>query len=94
MSISISGEVWYWRGPSPFHFLRASQEESDEINFMAGHLSYGWGCIPARVVIGKTTFTTALIPKDGIYLIPLKASVRKAEELEVGTKFLANVHFH
>jgi hypothetical protein len=36
------------------------------------------------VRIGKTTWTTSLFPKDGLYLVPIRASVRKAENLEEG----------
>ncbi len=93
MEICVKGEVWHWRGPSPFHFIRTSPAESEEIKFLAGHLTYGWGCIPATVRIGETTFTTALIPKDGIYLIPLKAVVRNSENLEIGTHITATLSF-
>ena len=35
------------------------------------------------VRISETEFTTALFPKDGRYLIPLKDVVRRAEGIEV-----------
>ena len=47
-------------------------------------MTYGWGVIPVNVRIGKTEFYTSLFPKDGLYLVPIKASVRKAENLEEG----------
>jgi hypothetical protein len=47
-------------------------------------VTYGWGVIPAQVRIGNTEWQTSLFPKDGRYLVPLKASVRKAEKLEEG----------
>jgi hypothetical protein len=34
--------------------------------------------------IGRTTWTTSLFPKDGGYIVPIKAKVRKAEALELG----------
>ena len=40
--------------------------------------------IPATVQIGKTKYKTALCPKDGSYIVPIKASVRKAEKLDRG----------
>jgi len=46
-------------------------------------VTYGWGMIPVQVRIGQTTWKTALWPKNGLYVLPLKDSVRKAEELEV-----------
>lgn len=40
--------------------------------------------IPAKIRIGRTEWTTALWPKDGRYVVPLKDAVRKAERLELG----------
>jgi hypothetical protein len=40
--------------------------------------------IPVTARIGKTEWKTSLFPKDGRYILPVKASVRKAESLEEG----------
>ena len=40
--------------------------------------------IPVEVQIGKTIWATSLFPKEGRYLVPIKASVRTAEQLEEG----------
>jgi len=47
-------------------------------------VTYGWGMIPVRVWIGSTEFDTALFPKDGRYVVPLKDKVRQAEDLSQG----------
>ena len=47
-------------------------------------VTYGWGVIPVHVRIGDTAWQTSLFPKDGLYLVPLKASVREAEGLAEG----------
>ena len=47
-------------------------------------VTYGWGCIPVNVRIGRTDFTTSLFPKDDLYLVPVKVAVRRAEGLELG----------
>jgi len=60
--------------------------QSRELKAVSGLVTYGWGVIPVHVRIGKTEFTTSLFPKDGRYLVPIKASVRKAENLEEGGK--------
>jgi hypothetical protein len=36
------------------------------------------------VRLGSTTFTTSLFPKDGGYIVPLKAAVRKKESVDLG----------
>lgn len=84
MHLSFSGEVWHWRGPSPFHFVTVPEEESDAIHAIANEATYGWGMIPAGVVIGETTTATSLWPKDGRYLVPIKAALRKAEGIALG----------
>ena len=82
MEIEFSGSIWYWRGPSPFYFVTIPEQESRDIRAIPNHVTYGWGVIPVSVRIGKTEFKTSLFPKDGLYLVPLKVSVRKAEQLE------------
>jgi hypothetical protein len=58
--------------------------ECRELNATSAEVSYGWGMIPARVRIGATEWTTSLFPKDGRYVVPVKASVRRAEQLDDG----------
>ena len=48
-------------------------------------MTYGWGVIPVHVQIGKTEWKTSLFPKDGLYIVPIKASVREAEILRKAT---------
>ena len=84
MDVAFEGEVWYWRGPSPFHFVTVPEEGAELIRALAPTLSYGWGCVPVRGRVGTTTFTTSLFPRDGGYVVPLKAAVRAAEGLAIG----------
>ena len=84
MHLAFSGEVWSWRGPSPYHFITVPDDESAEIEDVSALVTYGWGVIPVAVRIGETHWTTSLFPKDGGYLVPLKDAVRKAEGIAVG----------
>ncbi|HEY4176940.1 MAG TPA: DUF1905 domain-containing protein [Kofleriaceae bacterium] len=38
------------------------------------------------VTIGATQFRTAMWPKDGRYLVPIKVAVQRAEEVELGDR--------
>lgn len=49
-------------------------------------VTYGWGMIPAEVQIGKTKWKTAMFPKNGSYVVPIKDMVRKAEDLDEGSE--------
>ncbi len=84
MEFEFSGEVIYWRGPAPFVFVPVPMDIGEEIKGWSSLLTYGWGVIPCEVVLGSTTFATALFPKNGSYLVPLKAAVQRAESVEVG----------
>jgi hypothetical protein len=84
MRVTFRGQLWFWRGPSPFHFVTVPEPESELLASTSELVSYGWGMIPATVHIGDTSWPTALWPKDGGYIVPVKAMVRKAEKLEVG----------
>ncbi len=84
MIIEFDGEIIYWRGPAPFFFVPVPEQQSRDIKAISNLVTYGWGVIPVKVRIGKTEFKTSLFPKDGLYLVPIKVSVRKAEKLEQG----------
>ena len=84
MKLEFDGPIWYWRGPAPWYFVTVPEKQSDDLGAVSGFVTYGWGMIPATVRIGDTEWKTALWPKDGGYIVPIKASVRKAEKIEEG----------
>ncbi|HET6167610.1 MAG TPA: DUF1905 domain-containing protein [Marmoricola sp.] len=84
MQLAFTGEIWHWRGPSPYHFVTVPDEGCAELEAIAPMVSYGWGMIPVAVQVGETRWTTSLWPKDDAYVVPLKDMVRRAEDLEVG----------
>jgi hypothetical protein len=82
--MEFAGEIWYWRGPAPFHFVTVPEDVSADIRAVSPLVSYGWGVIPVSVRIGETEFKTSLFPKDGGYVVPIKDAVRHAEGLALG----------
>lgn len=84
MIINFEGEIIYWRGPAPFLFVAVPEEPSRDLKVISSLVTYGWGVIPVRAKIGATEWTTSLFPKDGRYLVPIRMSVQKSENLEVG----------
>ncbi|WP_436526427.1 DUF1905 domain-containing protein [Actinoplanes sp. HUAS TT8] len=79
----FEGEIVEWRGPAPYFFVPMPESDSAELKDEARSLIY-WGQIPVHVVIGETRFRTALYPRAGRYMVPLKAAIRAADGLEVG----------
>lgn len=83
MIIEFNGKIWFWHGPSPYYFVTVPEEQSQDLKAVLRFVTYGWGMIPVNVRIGSTEWKTSLFPKDGRYIVPLKDSVRAAEDLGV-----------
>lgn len=94
MIIEFSGKIWYWKGPSPFYFVTVPPDESDALKAISGHVTYGWGMIPVDARVGRTSWKTALFPKDGAYIVPLKVMIRKAENLNEGDLVTVQLEVH
>jgi hypothetical protein len=84
MDLEFRGELWFWKGPAPWHFVTVPEEQCGALEAASSLVSYGWGMIPVTARIGDTDWTTSLWPKDGGYIVPVKARVRAAEEIDVG----------
>lgn len=84
MILEFSGALWYWKGPAPWFFVTVPPEQCHDLHAIAQIVTYGWGVIPVQVRVGKSEWRTSLFPKDGQYLVPVKASVRKAERIAEG----------
>jgi len=82
---TIKARVWLWQGDSPWHFvtidIKTSRQIKDEYTFPRR----GFGSIPVNVRIKNTRWKTSIFPEKGrTYLLPLKKSVREAENIKVG----------
>lgn len=86
MIFEFTGDIWFWRGPAPWYFVTVPASESRAIKAVSGIVTYGWGVIPVTARIGRTRWRTSLFPKDDLYIVPVKASVRKSENLDLGDR--------
>jgi hypothetical protein len=84
MDLEFTGNVWEWRGPSPFYFVTVPVEESAQIEAASAMVTYGWGMIPVEASVGSSNWSTALFAKNGGYVVPLKSVIRAAEGIVVG----------
>jgi len=94
MIIEFNGEIWFWRCPAPWFYITVPEEQSRDLKTISGFVTYGWGMIPVNVRIGKTEWKTSLFPKDGRYIVPIKASVREAENLAAGDHVTVRLEVH
>lgn len=86
----VTGHLFEWRGPAPFHFIKVDPENSAVIKKPAAVHSYGWGVVYIHGSISKVEFQTTLIPKDGCYYIPIKDAIRKKLDLQLDDKITVN----
>ena len=83
----VKTKLWIWPSESgAWHFVTLPKALSAKIK--AAHtpkVRRGFGSIKVKATIGKTSFATSIFPaKDGAYLLPVKASVRKKEAIFQG----------
>lgn len=84
MKLEFSGTIWFWKGPAPWYFVTVPAEQYGDLKALVQIVTYGWGMIPVHVQVGKTRWQTSMFHKSGSYIVPIRASVRKAERLEEG----------
>ncbi len=76
-------KLWLYPGDTAWHFLTIPKKESAIIKESFKAVTRGWGSLPVEVTIHKTTWKTSIFPdkRSGTYLLPVKAAVRRAEDL-------------
>jgi hypothetical protein len=80
-------KVWlYPSDTASWHFVTLPKELGAQIKELFGKNAKGFGSLPVEVKIRKTIWQTSIFADkySGSYILPLKAKVRKAEEVEVG----------
>lgn len=83
----MTEKMWIYPGEQAnWHFLTLTKKYGQEIKENYGKHAKGFGSLPVEVTIGKTTWQTSIFPdkRAGTYLLPVKAKVRKVEDLEAG----------
>ncbi len=83
---TFKAKVWLYEDDSAWHFVSVPVKIAKQINGLYAGLERGWGSFPVAVTIGATTWKTSIFPdkKTGTFLFPLKAEVRKKENVSVG----------
>lgn len=82
----FSAKTWQYSSPSGWHFVSLPIEISTEIRENLKWQEEGWGRLKATAKIGNSEWETAIWfdTKHKTYLLPLKAKIRKNENIEIG----------
>ena len=79
----VKSKVWLYPGEAAWHFVSVPKKQSDDIKKKFATVKRGWGSLRVVVTLGKTSWKTSIFPdkRSGTYLLPLKAEVRKKENV-------------
>jgi hypothetical protein len=86
MKVSFKAKLWVWPGDgAAWRFVTVPKVDSEKLRKVV-KVKRGFGSIRISAKVGKTKWDTSIFPdkRSGTYLLPIKASVRRAEELEDG----------
>lgn len=87
MTYTMTEKVWLYPAESAnWHFVTLTKNIGQEIKVQHGKNARGFGSLPVEVTIGDTVWKTSIFPDrySGGYILPLKALVRKKEDIEAG----------
>jgi hypothetical protein len=81
--ITFTSKLWrYTAGKGSWYFLTLPRDDTDFIRWIEDKTVVGFGSVRVRIQIGSSEWETLLFPtKDKDYLLPIKADVRKKENL-------------
>lgn len=84
----FTAALWKWQSETAtaWYFLSLPEAISQEIKFFCPRKGPGFGAVRVEVVIGTSKWRTSLFPskEQGVYLLPVKAAVRRAEKFDDG----------
>ncbi len=86
LSYSFKEPIWLYAGKDTWHFVTLPKATAKQIKSLLTGPRRGWGSVRVSVTIGTTTWKTSIFPHKevGSFILPIKASVRKAENLQLG----------
>lgn len=85
MVLKFRAKIWIYSGIGGWHFATLPLSAARKVR-EAAPIRRGFGSVRVKVRIGKAQWATSVFPDRAAksYLLPIKASVRKAEKLEAG----------
>lgn len=101
--LSHTARLWRWTGGAnggSWHFLTIDGAAGEALSGTAmmrklEGTARGFGSLKVKARIGDTAFATSVFPSktDGGWLLPVKASVRKAERVGEGDDVEVSLNF-
>lgn len=93
LSYKLKAKVMLYSGNAAWHFALVPKVLSAKIKKTFSGMEAGFGSLKVLAQVGKSVWKTSIFPdtKKGIYMLPLKASVRKTENIKAGQTINLNL---
>ncbi len=87
-TFEFTAPLWLYGGKATWHFVTLPFDVTDQIDEISLESKRGFGSVRVEATVGSTTWATSIFPDNSrkSFILPVKASVRKAEGLAVDTK--------
>lgn len=85
MQWKTRAKIWLWSGNSAWHFVTVPKTLAAGIKALSEGMRSPTGSVRVVVTIKSAIWKTSLFPtKDGTYILPIKAEVRKKTKIGAG----------
>jgi hypothetical protein len=87
LEFTFDGEIVIGQGEGAWHFIQLPLDLGEQLTRIASGsgMRGRWGSLKVEATVGHTTWNTSIFPdEDGSFLLPVKAEVRKAEDVGEG----------
>ena len=83
--MEFEAELWLHDGEAGWHFVTLPTEVAEQVRTEAGE-PRGFGSVRVEVTVGGSTWRTSVFPdsRTGSFVLPVKAEVRRREDLLAG----------
>lgn len=86
LTFDFDAPAWEWNGKGAWTFVALPEEIAQDIRYFSGPRR-GFGSLRVEATLGESRWKTSIFPdrKRNSFLLPLKAAVRKAENITAGS---------
>lgn len=86
LTFDFDAVTWEWTGKGAWTFVTLPEETAQDIRWFSGPRR-GFGSVRVEATIGSSRWRTSIFPdrKRNSFLLPLKAAVRKTENIRTGS---------
>lgn len=94
LELTFDAELWRYEGEGGWYFVTLPVELADEVRDHVPPRA-GFGSVRVTAVVGEFRWQTSLFPdtRSKSYVLPVKAAVRRANDLEAGDRVTVRVGF-